>query len=278
MHVYDPEGERLCEKYGNCRDLFHQPGAKTGKRNALNREERRSCAVVEELMMGDIPGVKKTTFTKKCPKGFSKAAGVVDRGTDYHWYRQDRDGMWSHKDGSNKVKRYDALKRPIVNPELASRNYRWQGSNLNYEDFCGFYCVPRDKPIVLGRGANAPKSRRARRGRNATRKGRKATRKTRKVQRAGGVDVRLDMIPPLPAGTIFPVPSPSSAPPFAPLYGLAPPHGFGFPGDIRQAILGSTTTQAQAAPPPPYTPGVPGIGGTPIPGAAPGLLTGSPLA
>jgi hypothetical protein len=82
----------------------------------------------------------------------SKIALVVDKGEDYHFYRQDKDGMWSHKDGSNKVKRYDALKQPIANPELASRDYRWQGSDLNYEDFCGFYCVPRDPNIRLGQG------------------------------------------------------------------------------------------------------------------------------
>ena len=80
------------------------------------------------------------------------------------------------------------------------------------------------------------------------------------------MDVRLDMIPPVQPGTIFPVPAPSQTQAFAPLYGLAPSPAFGFPYDMRQAILGSS--------PQPYTPGVPGIGGTPVPGAAPGLLTG----
>uniref|UniRef100_A0A6C0LMC2 Uncharacterized protein n=1 Tax=viral metagenome TaxID=1070528 RepID=A0A6C0LMC2_9ZZZZ len=164
MHVYDPKGVELCKKYGNCRNFFHQPGAKTGHRNELNKEERRSCPIVERLMMGDIPEVTKTTYDAKCPAGMSKVAAVVDKGVDYHWYRQDRDGYWSHKDGSNKVKTFDALKRPIFNPELASRDYRWQGSDLNYEDFCGFYCVPRDHPVVLGRGVNVPKSRKKARG------------------------------------------------------------------------------------------------------------------
>ena len=174
MHVYDPKGVELCKKYGNCRNFFHQPGAKTGHRNELNREERRSCPIVEKLMMGDIPEVTKTMYDAKCPTGMSKVAAVVDKGVDYHWYRQDRDGFWSHKDGSNKVKTFDALKRPIFNPELASRDYRWQGSDLNYEDFCGFYCVPRDHPVVLGRGVNVPKSR-------------KAARKARGVKKEGRV-------------------------------------------------------------------------------------------
>ena len=217
MHVYDPKGEELCKKYGNCRNFFHQPGAKTGHRNELNREERRSCPVVEDLMMGDIPEVTKSTFEAKCPAGMSKVAAVVDKGVDYHWYRQDRDGYWSHKDGSNKVKTYDSLKRPIFNPELASRDYRWQGSDLNYEDFCGFYCVPRSHPIVLGRGVNVPKSRRAARKaaraatRNALQKGGqhevpipmtlqvgRGQAQRGQAQRGHGYDIRLNSLPSCP--------------------------------------------------------------------------------
>lgn len=223
MHVYDPKGEELCKKYGNCRNFFHQPGAKTGHRNALNKEERRSCPVVEKLMMGDIPEVTKTEFNVKCPTGMSKVAAVVDKGVDYHWYRQDRDGYWSHKDGSNKVKTFDAVKNPIFNPELASRDYRWQGSDLNYEDFCGFYCVPRDHPVVLGRGVNGPKSRRmARLARLAQKESRAAKKKQQRggqhevalpilmqtgrgqakrgsvPQRGQGYDIRLDSLPGCP--------------------------------------------------------------------------------
>jgi len=247
MHVYDARGEQLCRNYGKCRNFFHQPGAKTGKRNALNREELRSCPVVEELMMGDIPDVTKSTFNKKCPVGSSKVAAVVDKGSDYHWYRQDRDGMWSHKDGSNKVKRFDALKKPIFNPELASRNYRWQGSDLNYDDFCGYYCVPRNRPIVLGRGTSDPSEnkavenaemrqrqmRRARRLRKTRRAGapkgtRRAPRGTRR-QRGRGYDVRLDMLPPGVQRIdypwwVYPAPSASGV-----IHGAAPPPGFGFP-------------------------------------------------
>jgi hypothetical protein len=152
MNVVDPLSVALCRKNGSCRRYFHQPGALHGERNALNSAERRACPVVERLQKADNPRIKKTTFYRRCPKGMSKIALVVDPGEDYHYYRQDADGMWSHKDGSNKVKRFDALKRPIFNPALAARNYLWQGSDLNYEDFCGFYCVPRDGTVKLGRG------------------------------------------------------------------------------------------------------------------------------
>lgn len=136
----------------DCRKYFPQPGALNGDREALNASERRNCKVVERLIKADVPDIVKSSFQDKCPPGTSKIGLVVDPGEDYHFYRLDPDGYWSHKDGSNKVKRFDALRRRIINPETASRDYRWQGSDLNYQDFCGFYCVPRNHPILLGQG------------------------------------------------------------------------------------------------------------------------------
>ena len=141
-----------------CREYFAQPGALHGDRDSLNAIKRRVCPVLESLIMKDIPGLKKTTFYERCPAGTSKGAMVNDEFVDFHFFLQHahkdpkKDGLWSHKDGSNKAKDFDALGRPIFNPELAIRDYNWQGSNLNYDRFCGFYCVPRDKEVVLGQG------------------------------------------------------------------------------------------------------------------------------
>lgn len=176
MNVIDMSLVNFCRKNNgeNCRSHFHQPGALNGDRFALNTVSRRTCPVVEKLMKADVPQISKTQFYGTCPKGMSKIALVVDKGEDYHYYRQDADGMWSHKDGSNKVKRYDAAKEPIFNPETASRNYTPQGSDLNYEDFCGFYCVPRETTVRLGQGG-------AKRGRRAAQKGGAKTRKANRT-------------------------------------------------------------------------------------------------
>ena len=150
-----------CRKKGhkNCRQYFPQPGALNGERNALNAIERRNCKTVESLMMADVPNIQKSSFYETCPRGMSKGALVSHKGEDYHFYRQNPDGYWSHKDGSNKIKDFDALKRKIANPQLAARDYRWQGSDLNYADFCGFYCVPRDQQVVLGQGGALKRTR-----------------------------------------------------------------------------------------------------------------------
>jgi hypothetical protein len=178
-------GECRKNNHQDCRQYFPQPGALNGDRNALNASQRRNCAVVERLMKLDVPEVTKTDFYSKCPPGKSKIALVVDPGEDYHFYRHDPDGFWSHKDGSNKVKRFDALRRRIFNPAAASRDYRWQGSDLNYSDFCGFYCVPRDHPILLGQGGERLFEQRAQQTAGTRRAQRPRAARTRRAQRAG---------------------------------------------------------------------------------------------
>lgn len=172
MDVIDNKLVMKCRrntKKNTCRQSFHQPGALHGDRYSLNAEKRRTCPIVEKLMISDVPDTNKVDFYDRCPAGKSKIALVVDPGEDYHFYRQDKNGLWSHKDGSNKAKRYDAFKHAIANPELASRDYRSQGSDLNYEDFCGFYCVPRANTIRLGQGGSKKLSARQKKTRKALR-------------------------------------------------------------------------------------------------------------
>jgi hypothetical protein len=151
MNVIDPAQVMQCAKdtTGECEPLYHQPGGTKNRSRILEREDARTCKTIEGLMRMDVPQMRRTTFKKRCPVGTSKIAFAVHPGEDYHVYRHDSDGWWSHKDGSNSVKRYDAERKPIVNPETAARDYRPQGSDLNYKDFCGFYCVPRRQFIRL---------------------------------------------------------------------------------------------------------------------------------
>jgi hypothetical protein len=153
MDVLDPNQLTQCDgKPADCQLLYHQPGGTKGLSDRLRAASGRSCKVVERLMRADVPAIKRTTFKARCPAGKSKIAMVVHPGEDYHFYREDPDGHWSHKDGSNEVKRFDAEGQPIVNPQTAARDYRPRGSFLNYEDFCGFYCVPRNEQVHLARG------------------------------------------------------------------------------------------------------------------------------
>ena len=143
---------KQCKSNTDCDTVnFEQPGAESEQRNAMKKNTLRTCKVVKKLVESDVgyDNFLPTTFCKKCPDGYSKVALVVDKGTDYHWYRQDSNGMWSHKDGSNPVKNFDAKKHKIFNPKQISRDY---GNNLNYENFCGFFCVKSTELPNLGQG------------------------------------------------------------------------------------------------------------------------------
>jgi len=73
--------------------------------------------------------------------GYYPVALVMDPGVDYHWYRQDSNGFWSHKPGHDLATNVDASGNPITNPETANRDYS-STSGVNYSQFCGYYYVP----------------------------------------------------------------------------------------------------------------------------------------
>jgi len=146
LGIMEPKAAEACRKMVNkkhCRHLFPQPGNRSHRRN-MNKNSRLRCGVITDLLLKDYPEIKPTTFYDKCPKNHYKIASVADRGNDHHWYRQNKDGSWSHKSGEQDVTDRDALGQKIFNPKQASRNYTSKpDSDLNYEDFCGFFCVPR---------------------------------------------------------------------------------------------------------------------------------------
>ena len=53
---------------------------------------------------------------------------------DYHWYRNDNNGRWSHKPGFGQVTDKDASNNYIYNPQNANRNYS-STSGLNYSTY-----------------------------------------------------------------------------------------------------------------------------------------------
>lgn len=75
-----------------------------------------------------------------CPSGTYKVALIAgeinaeDNKWNYHWYRQDSDGLWSHKPGHTAISRYDADDKPIIDPETCE----W---DINYTYFVGFFAV-----------------------------------------------------------------------------------------------------------------------------------------
>lgn len=135
-----------------CPLPFPQPGRASGYPRWSNVKGKR-CPDLIARIMGDVPGSSMSTFEAKCPAKTRKIALVADEDEDYHFYRQDSNGYWSHKPGATDVIRYDATKRRIYDPELASRYYPKSG--LHYDQFCSYLCIPSTTKHRLKRGGAA---------------------------------------------------------------------------------------------------------------------------
>ena len=76
---------------------------------------------------------------EKCPAGTYKVALCLmpyseQYYADYHWYRQNADGTWSHKQGLTSVKKTDGDNMIITDPEKA-------GESVGYTEFVGYFAV-----------------------------------------------------------------------------------------------------------------------------------------
>ena len=99
-----------------------------------------TCDPFVKRLRKDIPSLYDTSFRGKCKPGFYKIFMAVTKDspdTDYHFYRQDNNGYWSHKPGRTDITNKDAKGNLIINPNLADRKYPY----YNYGSACGFFCL-----------------------------------------------------------------------------------------------------------------------------------------
>ncbi len=136
-----------------CGKLKPQPGdfSELLRNGTLKNKERQyTCPAMARKVMEDNPSISITPYTQKCPKGSYKGALVVDPNNTFHFYRQNKNGLWSHKPGVLKVIDRDASDDLIYFPHYADRNYKKGPHNdgINYTDFCNYMCVPTNKSGV----------------------------------------------------------------------------------------------------------------------------------
>ena len=106
VNYVDIPQKSKCNKKG-CDVPFHQPGRLSGYPK-WSKVNGKRCPDLIGRLKGDIPSIYQTKFTEPCKRGFNKIALVVDPHSDYHFYRHDKDGKWSHKPGGTEVTRLDA--------------------------------------------------------------------------------------------------------------------------------------------------------------------------
>jgi hypothetical protein len=134
------------QPYNNCynygcdimTDTFAQPGEAHGI--TLTQAD---CLCLDVTPAANADGLA-SSLDKVCVECKHLVALVVDPGNDYHWYRRDENGNWSHKPGSGAATNLDAANNPITNPETANRNYGW----LDYSVFCGYFCVDKSQVVI----------------------------------------------------------------------------------------------------------------------------------
>jgi hypothetical protein len=131
-----------CYNYGCDKqtDTFAQPGYAHGYRVSMECSSVIQGANADHLMfLGRTDGA--------CTGCTHKVALVVAPGEDFHWYRLDNNGRWSHKPGSTTARDTDESGNKITNPETADRGI--------YTSFCGYFCVDKTDVSIAG-GSSCP--------------------------------------------------------------------------------------------------------------------------
>lgn len=125
-----------------------QPGYRSGYHH-MSDDDIRSCDKLMERVASDNPSVIPSTFSSRCPKGYRKGYAAVDTSDnpDYHFYRLDNTGVWSHKPGSTDVRSDNFDGKIILRPDKAKR----ESDSHVYDTSCGYFCFDPKKSDISNR-------------------------------------------------------------------------------------------------------------------------------
>jgi hypothetical protein len=132
----------LC-KEDECKYINPQPGH--FRKKIIVNLKNTTCPKMIERIASDNDSIllpNEVDFKDLCPNGYYKGALAVDPENQYHFYRQDQNGLWSHKDGGTPATNLDASSNLISDPKNCDRNYKDKKKPINYKDFCGYFCIP----------------------------------------------------------------------------------------------------------------------------------------
>lgn len=134
-------------KNGNNKHYLNpQPGHHCGMTKIVNKDET-TCDLLKERVLCDNPHIipiEKGKGSYRCPDGYYKGALTVNPNKQYHFYRQDKDAYWSHKDGGRKATNLDASNKLIIDPQFADRNHSKESKESNFKNFCNYFCIPKN--------------------------------------------------------------------------------------------------------------------------------------
>jgi hypothetical protein len=120
-----------------------QPGYASGYSYIQNSDY--DCKKFSTRLKQDNSMSYLENFDKSCVSGFYKIFLALDVKNDYHWWRHDKSGYWSHKPGASDVVDTDGSGNKIKNPVLSNRNF----GRRNYYKPCFFACIQSDLTRAL---------------------------------------------------------------------------------------------------------------------------------
>jgi len=127
-----------CYNYASNKrtDTFAQPGRGSGQMyTGIN------CANVSAAALRDGLQRRYVCFPDHEKPRYLVALVIAPGPTiiDYHWYRRNSEGFWSHKPGGTAARNVDNNNRVITNPETCNRG--------PYTIFCGYFYTCRSQRI-----------------------------------------------------------------------------------------------------------------------------------
>lgn len=133
------------ESRDNQKILNPQPGHYCGMTKYVNIEDT-TCESINKRVLCDNPNIFIINHDEMCPNNYYKGALRINEKDMYHFYRQDNDGTWSHKDGGNEVTNKDYYGNIIT-------DVKGMGTS-KYKTFCNYYCVPKNEYKKTNMGRN----------------------------------------------------------------------------------------------------------------------------
>jgi hypothetical protein len=126
---------RSVQKTDNCynyaTDIPNRTFAQPGQASGHPIVSLADCA--DAIAGATSDGLTASVAGAPCPGCCHQTALVVWPNRDYHWYRLDGSGQWSHKPGRTPATDRDNSGNVITNPETADRG--------PYTKFCGYFCA-----------------------------------------------------------------------------------------------------------------------------------------
>ena len=145
---YDPDkwNDNGITDAHNCYDyafnnIDHKQKIKTQPGELSNYKDKKQifkCDFIEPRLLKDHKdNLYISNFYDKCKPYHYKIALLMDENDDYHFMRQDKNGLWSHKPGPNNITNKDSDNNLISNPAESNNKI----SSYNYDKVCNYYCV-----------------------------------------------------------------------------------------------------------------------------------------